>query len=95
MKQFHDPMWTEHAPIFCMKMDATGPHQQSLDLSGWGRFFEELLQFIQTASREVHNANQSFSEYVIERMQVSIVSATTFLEQMQSVTADDEHERDA
>jgi len=37
-------------------------------LWGWGRFFEELLTFMEDADRQASTANQAYSEYVLERL---------------------------
>ena len=65
-----------------------------LQLWGWHRFFEELQTFLQTADREANTANLSFCDYVVERLQVAIVSCSTLIDQLSGSTNVDEEERD-
>ena len=39
---------------------------------GWERFFEELSAFLRYIERQEGTANESFAEYVVERLEVSI-----------------------
>ena len=48
-------------------------------LLGWERFFEELAAFIRTCDRQSGTANQSFSEYALERIQTSILSLSSLV----------------
>ena len=48
-------------------------------LLGWERFFEELAAFIRTCDRQSGTANQSFSEYALERIQTSILSVSSLV----------------
>ena len=44
------------------------------ELWGCERFVEELSTFMQDADRQASTANQAYSEYALERLQISIVS---------------------
>ena len=51
----------------------------AISRGGWERFFEELLTFVQDADRQASTANQAYSEYALERLQISIVSVSDVL----------------
>ena len=55
-------------------------------LSGWHRFFSELSIFLNTADRQLSTANQAYSEYVLDRLQISLVSISSLLDHLQSAT---------
>ena len=54
-------------------------------LWGWERFFEELSTFMQDADRQASTANQAYSEYALERLQISIVSVSDVLNHLRSI----------
>ena len=60
------------------------------DLSGWERFFEELCSLIRNINRQRGTANEDFSEYVIERLEVSIRSVSALIYHLRSNTPTDE-----
>ena len=60
-------------------------------LWGWERFFEELSSFLQAAERQESTANVAFSEYVVERLQISIMNVSMILHHWQSITPDEDH----
>ena len=43
-------------------------------LSGWEQFFDELDSFIRSVNRQRGTANEDFSEYVVERLEMCSVS---------------------
>ena len=55
-------------------------------LSGWQRFFSELSTFLSTADRQIATANQAYSEYVLERLQISLVSLSSVMDHLRTVT---------
>ena len=67
---------------FCMMAET--------DLSGWERFFEELCSLIRNINRQRGTANKDFSEYVIERLEVSIRSVSALIYHLRSNTPTDE-----
>ena len=69
-------------------MDAQTPEEHYL-LWGWERFFTELSSFLRTAERQMENANQAFSEYVLERLQISMLSLSALMDQLRSVAPSD------
>ena len=48
-------------------------------LLGWERFFKELVAFIRTCNRLSGTANQSFTEYALDRIQTSIQSVSSLV----------------
>ena len=61
-------------------------------LWGWSRFFEELSSFLQATDRQAGIANQAFSEYVLERLEISVMSVSTLINHLQSTNNDDEQQ---
>ena len=51
-------------------------------LAEWRRYFESIAEFLQGASRQFGVANGSFTEYVIERLDLCISTCTTLKEQL-------------
>ena len=70
--------------LACLLMDAQTPEEQYL-LWGWERFFTELSSFLRTAERQMENVNQAFSEYVLERLQISVLNLSVLMDQLHSV----------
>lgn len=56
-------------------MDRTTAEQQSV--LAWERFFGELSSFIRSANRQFGLANINFAEFVVDRLEVFIVSVST------------------
>ena len=64
-------------------------------LWGWSRFFEELSSFLQVTDRQTGIANQAFSEYVLERLETSVMSVSALIRHLQSTHSDDEEQAEA
>ena len=54
--------------------------------SGWERFFNELSVFLDTAERQISTANQAYSEYVLERLELSLETLNSVIHHLQTVT---------
>ena len=54
--------------------------------SGWERFFTELSVFLDTAERQISTANQAYSEYVLERLELSLETLNSVIHHLQTVT---------
>ena len=54
------------------------------DLLGWERFFSELSSFLSSINRQRGTANEDFSEFVVERLQMCIMSVSTLIHHLQS-----------
>ena len=54
--------------------------------SGWERFFTELSVFLNTAERQISTANQAYSEYVLERLELSLEAMNSVIHHLQTVT---------
>ena len=54
--------------------------------SGWERFFTELSVFLNTAERQISTANQAYSEYVLERLELSLETMNSVIRHLQTVT---------
>ena len=63
---------------------------EETDLLGWERFFTELSSFIRSINRQRGNANEDFSEYVAERLEMCVVSVSSLLHHFRSTTPADE-----
>ena len=55
---------------------------------GWELFFDELCSFLQSAQRQHGIANESFSYYALERIEISCRSLETVLHQMRTSLAE-------
>lgn len=44
------------------------------NLWGWERFFEELVQFLETCKRQSGIATEQLAEHLVERLEISIQS---------------------
>ena len=58
--------------------------------SGWERFFEELSSFLRFAERQEGTSNESFSEYVVERLETCIQNVSTLVDHLRASTNDQE-----
>ena len=58
---------------------------------GWERFFTELSVFLDTAERQISTANQAYTEYVLERLELSLETMNSVIHHLQTATpANDE-----
>ena len=55
-------------------------------LPGWERFFSELSIFLNTANRHNDSANKAYSECVLKRLQISLISMGSLMEHLHMVT---------
>ena len=55
-------------------------------------FLKELLSFLQATDRQAGIANQAFTEYVLERLEISVMSVSTLINHLQSTNSDDEQQ---
>lgn len=53
-------------------------------LWGWERFFMELSSFLCEAERQRGNANQCYSEYVLEHLQTSLLSLSALMNHLRT-----------
>ena len=60
--------------------------------SGWERFFTELSIFLNTAERWITTANQAYSEYVLERLEMSSASMNSVIHHLQTITPRSDHQ---
>ena len=60
------------------------------DLSGWERFFDELSSFIRSVNRQRGTANEDFSEYVVDRLEMCTTSVSTVIHHLRVNTHNDE-----
>ena len=49
-------------------------------LWGWERFFTELSVFLNTAERQRETANATYSRYVLERLQMALVTLSALVD---------------
>ena len=56
-------------------------------LWGWERFFTELSTFLNTAESQRETANEAYSQYVLEWLQVALLSLSTLLDHLRHVSA--------
>ena len=55
---------------------------------GWELFFEELSSFLRSLQRQHGTANESFSHYALERIEISCGSLESVLHQMRTTVAE-------
>ena len=60
------------------------------DLSGWERFFDELSSFIRSVNRQRGTANEDFSEYVVERLEMCTISVSSLVHHLRLNAPTDE-----
>ena len=60
----------------------------------WSRYFESIAEFLQGASRQYGVANENFTEYVVERLDLCISTCTTLRDQL-IVNVNEEEEEEA
>ena len=53
-------------------------------LWGWERFFTELSTFLHTAERQRETANEAYSEYVLQRLQTSLLSLSALMDHLRT-----------
>ena len=63
-----------YVSIISMRMMASNQDQRSL--WGWETFFDEIGAFLRAAQAQYSTANESFSNYVVERLEVCIVNVS-------------------
>ena len=56
---------------------------------GWERFFEELEAFLRDIHRQLGVANKSYSEYAVERLEISIQSVASIVDLLRSRPMDE------
>lgn len=56
------------------EVSAIGRGDTDFELQGWSKFFDELGQFLLSSSTHFHYSNEDYAHYVLERMEVCIVS---------------------
>ena len=47
---------------------------------GWERFFTELSVFLNTAERQRVTANEAYSQYVLERLETTLLSLSALMQ---------------
>ena len=64
-------------------------------LWGWERFFEELSSFLDDINRQAGHSNESYCEYVLERLEVCVESVSSLRDLLRtrppSVTEGESH----
>ena len=53
-------------------------------LWGWERFFTERSTFLHTAERQRETANEAYSEYVLQRLQTSLLSLFALMDHLRT-----------
>ena len=48
----------------------------------WTRYFETIIEFLEGASRQYGVANESFTEYVVDRLDLCISTCSSLSEQL-------------
>ncbi len=61
-----------------------------MEVSGWSDFFSEIIALVEGAERQYGIANLNYSEYVIERLELSINTASSLLETITNSTVADD-----
>ena len=51
---------------------------------GWERFFTELSVFLNTAERQRVTANEAYSQYVLERLETTLLSLSALIDHVQN-----------
>lgn len=51
-----------------------------MEVNGWSNFFVEIVTLIESAQRQFGIANINYSEYVMDRLELSISSSSSLLE---------------
>ena len=59
-------------------------------LSGWEQFFDELDSFIRSVNRQRGTANEDFSEYVVERLEMCTRSVSSLIHHLRLNAPTDE-----
>ena len=54
--------------------DNTADTLLNVSFWGWERFFEELVQFLETCKRQSGIATEQLAEHLVERLEISIQS---------------------
>ena len=67
---------------------------ESDDLRGWKSFFDEVASFIEGIERQYGVANENFTEYVVDRLELIIRSCTVISDRFAAVTVESLSEDD-
>ena len=59
------------ASSFSSPVNRNGVH---IELWGWETFFSELGRFLESSGRNFSTANEAYATYVLERLEVCIIS---------------------
>ena len=65
----------------------SGSDDEEVNLLGWETFFDELGRFLQSSGRAFESANEEYAKYVVERLEVCIISLHAVKESLQEATA--------
>ena len=53
-------------------------------VEGWSRYFEDISHFLEGAEWQYGIANESFTEYVLKRLELCICTCSTLTEHLDS-----------
>ena len=76
-----------HQTVSCNitpKLGVTLSDNDEYLLWGWERFFTELSTFLHTAERQRETANEAYSEYVLQRLQTSLLSLSALMDHLRT-----------
>ena len=54
-----------------------------MSMNNWSRYFEEVSEFLQGAERQYGIANDAYTDYVLERLEICIHTCSTLLDHLQ------------
>ena len=57
------------------------------NLSGWELFFEEVSSFVRSLHRQGESANEAFSEYAVERLEMCIRSVSALIHHLIAIAS--------
>lgn len=54
-----------------------------MSMNNWSRYFEEVSEFLRGAERQYGIANDAYTDYVLERLEICIHTCSTLLDHLQ------------
>ena len=54
-----------------------------MSMNNWSRYFEEVSEFLRGAERQYGIANDTYTDYVLERLEICIHTCSTLLDHLQ------------
>ena len=53
-----------------------------MSMNNWSRYFEEVSEFLRGAERQYGIANDAYTDYVLERLEICIHTCSTLLDHL-------------